>query len=890
MYGSEPIPGQSRNLSTIVRANFFEVMLQSSAPFQQYDVNVVAMKDPRPTNQQSEDADQPVKGKRNQRQLLLNLLQNDQFRETFGDSSSVAHDGAKSIICIKKSPQPVSGPYIVELKYNDTATTASTAAARSPPRYKVTLVHVAELTTADILAHCCGKKVQKGDGTVYEPSVMIRALNIILAQFPLLPRSDGKTVVGVGQNKFFVLDDNKDLGDGLIACRGYYSSVRPTLDRLLCNINVCTAAFFKEEVLDRIVPLLDMPRGITRKSLNGLRIRTRQGTKFTLRGITTVPASELSFFDGTAKKNVRVVDYYKEKHNLIVRGDQPCAFSINGAGQKSYYPVGICKIEPGQIFSSPLTSEQTTRMLEIACRSPKSNAELITNEGLNILGHAVQIKNPVLQTFGISIKKTMEVVSARVLAAPTVRYLKSSKEPEDASWNLRSTEFVKGGHLSQWAVLKLSLPERDKQGPPIEELRQIGASFKAACKSYGLRVDGDCKLLDCPVYQDTPNTYNIPNHKDYDRFRNKVAVALERTLRRPENKSLRFVLIVLPDTDQRNYNHVRTVCDVVVGIAACCVQYSKVRALQPAYLANVIIKANLKLHGRNHELQPGTLDLLGQDTIVIGADVTHPTAQVSVKYTPSIAGVVGSVDSKCNYFPGCLRLQTSRQEMIEHLQEQVVSRIQLYVKNTKVLPSKLLYFRDGVSEGQYPQLIEQELPKLKAACESMKIKNCKITMIVCGKRHHARFYPTDPAHKAKNGNNKPGTIIDRGVTSIANHDFYLQAHHGLQGTARSAHYYVIHDDNKYNTDKLQVLTNNLSYLFPRASKAVSYIPPAYAADILCERGRCYIQNLLAGDASGLTITGHQDVRKQEEERVMEEAKRKFQNGPKPVIADTMFFM
>jgi eukaryotic translation initiation factor 2C len=38
-------------------------------------------------------------------------------------------------------------------------------------------------------------------------------------------------------------------------------------------------------------------------------------------------------------------------------------------------------------------------------------------------------------------------------------------------------------------------------------------------------------------------------------------------------------------------------------------------------------------------------------------------------------------------------------------------------------------------------------------------------------------------------------------------------------------------------DELQRLTHDLCYLFGRATKAVSICPPAYYADIVCERAR-----------------------------------------------------
>jgi hypothetical protein len=84
------------------------------------------------------------------------------------------------------------------------------------------------------------------------------------------------------------------------------------------------------------------------------------------------------------------------------------------------------------------------------------------------------------------------------------------------------------------------------------------------------------------------------------------------------------------------------------------------------------------------------------------------------------------------------------------------------------------------------------------------------------------------------------------VTGERLFNFYLLAHQGLQGTAKPAHYVVIKDDIKFGADQLQALTHNLCYTFARATRSVSLCPPAYYADLLCERGRTYLQAVLKG--------------------------------------------
>jgi len=117
--------------------------------------------------------------------------------------------------------------------------------------------------------------------------------------------------------------------------------------------------------------------------------------------------------------------------------------------------------------------------------------------------------------------------------------------------------------------------------------------------------------------------------------------------------------------------------------------------------------------------------------------------------------------------------------------------------------------------------------------------------IVVGKRHHTRFYPTDnKSMDQRTGNPMPGTVVDRGVTSHYLWDFFLQAHKGLQGTARPAHYIVLKDELNFSQDALESFVHRLCFGFNRATKAVPICPPAYYADLICERGRMYLYSTL----------------------------------------------
>jgi hypothetical protein len=85
------------------------------------------------------------------------------------------------------------------------------------------------------------------------------------------------------------------------------------------------------------------------------------------------------------------------------------------------------------------------------------------------------------------------------------------------------------------------------------------------------------------------------------------------------------------------------------------------------YLGNVMMKANLKCEGINHaaggawsETDNSTYKVAMtdqiRDTMMLGADVTHPSLN-SIEGCPSIAAIVGSVDDYGGKFLGSMLLQ-----------------------------------------------------------------------------------------------------------------------------------------------------------------------------------------------------------------------------------------
>ncbi|RPB12184.1 Piwi-domain-containing protein [Morchella conica CCBAS932] len=733
------------------------------------------------------------------------------------------------------------------------------------------------------------QKYVDGNNRDYDPGSAIQALNIILSKAP----TNDPAIIPNGRSKFFVNSDPRPLGKGLVALRGYYSSIRPSISRILCNVNVCMTAFYRETDVATLIyeftgasPGATIPPNIYGR-LGGFLKRLRISTSH-IKGPNGKPkvqakaiigighgraAKDIKFMCEEFAKEVSIPEYFKRKYNITLRHPNLPCVDVGTRDMPIMLPPEIATVLPGQAYGNKLMDEQTAHMITYACRNPKENAGFIVGEGLTSLG--LNPPTPHLGPFNIQVSTEMITVPARILTPPTIKYANSTMAVIGASWNLRNVKFAQGASTENFGVIVLE----ETGGRAQLDWSGVAANFRDMCNKSGMRVGATSPQLMRAVSIPYPN----------ERSTASLEKAISPAFAHMQAKKPKIILVFLPTTDKAVYSMVKYLGDVKYGISTVCAQSSKISKMSPQYMANVALKFNLKLMGRNHGLPPADLGMLAEGTtMIVGCDVTHPSPG-SLRGTPSIAGVVASVDAHFAQWPASLRLQESRKEMISGLKEMMIERLQRWNSVNGKFPQRIIVYRDGVSEGQFQTVIKEELPLIRAACQQCGDSKYrpKISIIIVGKRHHTRFYPTDKDKADRLGNPAPGTVVDRGVTAVYDFDFYLQAHSGLQGTTRPAHYYVIHDKNDFKSNQLQTLTHNLCYLFGRATKSVSICPPAYYADLVCERGRCYIYGLLnAPDTASL----HSSNSEEEAAANFKKAVGLWGDGPHPNLLNTMYYL
>ncbi|KAF9168361.1 Eukaryotic translation initiation factor 2C [Actinomortierella ambigua] len=528
-------------------------------------------------------------------------------------------------------------------------------------------------------------------------------------------------------------------------------------------LNLVVKVLGRQGLDDLRRPLVEKDRARLERILRGLQVkvthRTDNSRPLKIMRVTPTPAQRTMFVKDSV--SVDVCTYFERTYGRrLLYPHLPCVTTSKGAA----LPIELCIVIPGQPHFRKLTDKQTADMLKFTCKPPHIRANKI-KEGLRILNFH---ENEYLQDFGVRVATEMADVRARQLNPPTISYNPASPSnptfiPRDGKWNLRDKKVAAGAVLGSWSVVVFG-NERDL---PILAAQSFIRELVIVCQDTGLDV----------VNKRPPITYADP-HGDIEGSLKQAWLRAGNAVKAPPQ----LLFCFLPNTGLPLYAEIKRVSDTVIGISTQCVQMSHARNPKKQYCANVCLKMNVKLGGMNSFLPPAQTPFLSQKpTILFGADVSHPTP--GDHHRPSIASLVGSMDSKAAHYAATVRVQTARTETIADLGGMVVELLKNFYQTCGQKPERILFYRDGVSDSQFAEILRSE------------------------------------------------------VTSVKD----LQSHASLQGTSRPTHYHVLYDDNNFGADELQDFTYKLCHLYARCTRTVSVVPPAAYAHIVAARARFHAQ-------------------------------------------------
>ncbi|KAI1439754.1 Piwi-domain-containing protein [Annulohypoxylon stygium] len=528
-------------------------------------------------------------------------------------------------------------------------------------------------------------------------------------------------------------------------------------------------------------------------------------------------------FDDGHVEETTIEKHYRDRWGTILRWPR---FPIVETPQGHKFPMEICDMVPNQRYNYKLNPRQTSDMIKrAATRPPKRRDDIM--EGVKGIDWP---NDGSLKAFGIKIDPNMAFTDARLLDYPGIAYAGEQLDPQyRGHWDLRGHKFLEANPapLKSWSFIGIGTTGECVQ---MNELENFANRFSGAYKSHGGRVEkaAFCKIL----------PYGSSNYSQI------VETAYNETRRFFKGEQPQIIFFVLETKNQLNYERTKKSMDCRYCIVSQCMNAAHVKRANGQYLSNVAMKVNSKLGGVTCRAVPlksknPAPPYWRVPTMMIGVDVSHAAAG---SRQPSMAALTMSMDKNATRFAaGCQSNGWRKETLLRKTMNSVFPKLaRHWCDINRCYPQHIYYLRDGVSEGQFQDIIDTEIDEIKKIFREKKWPVPRFTVIIATKRHHVRFFPK-PGDKSadRNGNPLPGVLVERDVTHPQHWDWYLCSHVAIQGTARPVHYQVILDEAKLKSNELMMMIYQQCYQYCRSTTPVSLHPAVYYAHLASNRARCH---------------------------------------------------
>jgi len=230
-------------------------------------------------------------------------------------------------------------------------------------------------------------------------------------------------------------------------------------------------------------------------------------------------------------------------------------------------------------------------------------------------------------------------------------------------------------------------------------------------------------------------------------------------------------------------------------------------------VAKIIIQMNAKLGGIPWAVDK--LPFMDQPTMICGLDVFHD-AKLGKRSVMALAA--SQNNTATTYWSTSVVQDDVGQEASNNLCVGMTGALEAFKKNNGQYPARIIFYRDGVGEGQVEGICRGEIVQIKQAITNSGLGGkCPLIYLNCSKRVNTRLFAGNPGRFQ---NPEPGTVVDAGVTDKDTYEFYLVAVGARQGMSMPTRYTVVYDDLKAAPDEIQLLTYKMCYTYYNVNGAI----------------------------------------------------------------------
>ncbi|GBL98789.1 Protein argonaute-2 [Araneus ventricosus] len=796
-------------------SNYFALKFKAGMIYH-YDVEIISLnqvkKYGKPVKKMTAAEAQEAKFSRLEHQLDKNVGKL-KCREVFDrfvkskafESYNPVYDGVKNIFTSKPLPFDSKVKFVIEMEAND-----------KMRQYEVIIQPVRKESGTNATDLNALLKTYEGQNE------FIMALSAVMNH-----REPGCSQIQLGRSFFYLNQPNKvPLGEGLEIWFGYNQSIHITNRGPAVVLNLAAKAFHKAgPVIDYVSDVLrrDIIRGDPVKqfeakkideAMKGLKVHVTHLSyrrKFVVQGISKLSAEDLKInFDG---KEISIAQYFQSKYHKLKYPRLPCLF-MRTSNNQTYIPLEHCLVIEGQPKLGKLSGQLTAKMIKQTAVNPTDRFRAIDDSARKVQKES----GKQMENYKLFMDLVPQKVGGRIINSPVLSYFDNKICDPDTRgvWRIDGKSFYKASiDIESWIMLCFS------ENTPMSALDKFIDIFTRTGKKVGLNFG---RLLDVRTF----------GRRD----------TVEKALHDAKQTNAKFAVIVLSRRDNfHNYDEIKFIADYKLSFVTQCIEDTVLGRINEQVAVNICLKINVKLGGVNHILK-NKPRIFAKPVIILGADAVHSPRGSGC---PSIAAVVGSMDALPSKYKVECRTQENpdgnkiSQEIILDIKQMVKNLLTAFYHSTKgKYPEKIIFFRDGVSEGQFQLVRDREVSEVQKASQEVIGTIVPITYIVVQKRHQRRFRPCNPRDGVgRGGNIPPGTTVDQGITHPDLFDYFLTSHEGIQGTSKPAHYTVLHDDNHFDADEIQMLCYHLCFMYGKCNRSISIPAPVMYADLACYRAKRY---------------------------------------------------
>uniref|UniRef100_A0A1B0DCX4 Uncharacterized protein n=2 Tax=Phlebotomus papatasi TaxID=29031 RepID=A0A1B0DCX4_PHLPP len=300
--------------------------------------------------------------------------------------------------------------------------------------------------------------------------------------------------------------------------------------------------------------------------------------------------------------------------------------------------------------------------------------------------------------------------------------------------------------------------------------------------------------------------FQISNAK-FIRIRDDRSTSYVHAIEQACNDSTQIIMCVVPNQSGDRYSAIKkkSLVDRAVPTQVMWTRVMSNDKVLGGAVSKVMIQMNCKLGNA-----PWTVRIPLKGVMNCGFDVTFDANDKSRSY----GAFVSTMDLRqCNTYYSAISQHRHGEEMSNFLVVNMMKALKQYEQIHKEPPGRIIFYRDGVGEGDLSHVMEFEVRKLVDDLKKAYGERApKLAYIIVTKRINTRIF------KKINGrdeiqNPPPGTVVDDVITLPERYDFFIVSQSTRQGTIAPTSYNVIYDQTGLPADKIQIWTYKMTHLY-----------------------------------------------------------------------------